>query len=73
MEQRVQPGSSVAGKKLRDAGLPSGCVVIWVQHQGMRSFATGSTEIYEGDLMNVIISANQADEFRRILGGIKDP
>ena len=73
MEQRVQPGSSVAGKKLRDAGLPSGCVVIWVQHQGMRSFATGSTEIYEGDLMNVIISANQADEFRRILGGNNKP
>lgn len=69
MEQRVMPGSRVVGKKVRDAGLPSGCVVIWIQHEGVRTFATGATEIDEGDVINTIISADQADELRALLHG----
>lgn len=73
MEQRVMPGSPVVGKRVRDAGLPSGCVVIWIQHEGVRTFATGATEIDEGDIINTIIAADQADELRSLLQGNNPP
>ncbi|MDA8081053.1 MAG: CBS domain-containing protein [Actinomycetota bacterium] len=67
LETRVGKGSLVAGHKVRDAGLPSGCVLVWLQHNGVRTNVQGSTEIHEGDLVSAIVAADQAREFRRMM------
>ena len=66
LETRVGKGSLVAGHKVRDAGLPPGCVLVWLQHNGVRTSVQGSTEIHEGDLVSAIVAADQAREFRRM-------
>lgn len=69
IEERVGKGSPVAGHLVRDAGLPPGCVVVWVQHQGSRTYASGSTEIAEGDVISAIVSADNAASLRLLLRG----
>ncbi len=67
LEARVEKGAPVAGKIVREAGLPSGCVLVWLQHDGVRRHVQGSTEIAEGDVISAIVAADQAREFRRML------
>lgn len=69
IEERVGKDSPVAGHVVREAGLPSGCVVVWVQHQGSRTYASGSTEIAEGDVVNAIVAADEAAPLRLLLRG----
>jgi len=59
VEERVGRGAPVAGHQVRDAGLPPGCVVVTVQHKGVLSYATGSTEIGQGDTLSVLVAAEQ--------------
>uniref|UniRef100_UPI00387E71FC CBS domain-containing protein n=1 Tax=Acidithrix ferrooxidans TaxID=1280514 RepID=UPI00387E71FC len=60
VEERVSKGAPVIGHIIRDAGLPPGCVVVSVQHKGVRSYASGSTEISEGDIVIAIVAAEEA-------------
>ncbi|TAN28787.1 MAG: CBS domain-containing protein [Actinomycetota bacterium] len=69
IEARVGEGASVAGHMVRDAGLPSGCALVWVQHEGVRSRVQGSTEIHEGDVISAIVAAEKARDFRLLLRG----
>ncbi len=69
VEERVGKGAPAAGRAIRDADLPPGCVVVWVQHQGVRSCASGSTEIAEGDIVSAIVAANEAEALRQRLSG----
>lgn len=66
-ECRVGKGAVVAGKKIREAGFPPGCVIVWVQHEGNRTYATGTTEIAEGDIVNAIVTTYEVANLHRIL------
>ncbi|MGO9658597.1 MAG: TrkA C-terminal domain-containing protein [Acidimicrobiales bacterium] len=66
-------GSPVAGHQVRDAGLPAGCVVVTVQHNGVLNYATGSTEIAQGDVVSALVPAEQADRFRHLVRGEDEP
>ena len=67
VEERVGKGAPAAGHSIREAGLPPGCVVVWVQHQGVRTYAAGSTEISEGDTISAIVAADEVGAFRQRL------
>ncbi len=73
VEERVGHGSPVAGHQVRDAGLPAGCVVVTVQHNGVLNYATGSTEIAQGDVVSALVPAEQADRFRHLVRGEDEP
>jgi Trk K+ transport system NAD-binding subunit len=69
----VGRGSPVAGQRVRDAGLPLGCVVVTVQHNGALSYATGSTEIAPGDILSVLVASDQVAQLRERLRGNDAP
>ena len=73
VEERVGRGSPVAGHQVRDAGLPPGCVVVTVQHNGALSHATGSTEIAPGDTLSMLVPADQVGRLRDRLRGEDKP
>ncbi len=74
VEGRVGPHSKLIGHPLRTAGLPSGCIVITVQHSGEMKFATGTTTLVEGDVVSALTTPQSADALRQILSGItKEP
>ena len=73
VEERVGRASPVAGRKIRDAGLPPWCVVVTVQHKGTVIYARGSTEIAAGDIVNALVSAERVEELRRLLRGAPEP
>jgi len=73
VEERVGRGSPVAGQRVRDAGLPLGCVVVTVQHNGALSYATGSTEIAPGDILSVLVASDQVAQLRERLRGNDAP
>ncbi|MGP0032173.1 MAG: TrkA C-terminal domain-containing protein [Acidimicrobiales bacterium] len=53
-EIEADPGSPVAGRRLRDAALPDGVVVMAIQRHGVVLTPTGDTVIEPGDLLSVI-------------------
>ena len=73
VEERVGRGAPVAGHQVRDAGLPPGCVVVTVQHKGVLSYATGSTEIGQGDTLSVLVAAEQVGRLRELVRGDDEP
>ena len=54
-------------------GLPPGCVVVTVQHNGALSHATGSTEIAPGDTLSMLVPADQVGRLRDRLRGEDKP
>ena len=68
IEERVGKGAPIAGRKVHEAGLPQGCILIWLQRGGVRSQVQGLTEIREGDVISAIVPADQEREFRSLLG-----
>ena len=73
MEERIGHGSPVAGHRVHDAGLPPGSLVVSVQHNGVMSYATGSTTIGEGDTLSLLVPAEQAGQLRKLLRGDSAP
>jgi H+/Cl- antiporter ClcA len=73
VEERVGRSSPAAARSVREAGLPPGCVVVTVQHNGAPAYATGSTELAPGDVVSALVPAEQTDRFRRLLRGEDKP
>ena len=73
VEERVGHGSPVAGHQVRDAGLPAGCMVVTVQHRGVLTYATGSTELARGDVISALVPAGEAGRFRQLVRGDDRP
>lgn len=69
VEERVGRRSPVAGRQLRDAGLPPWCMVVTVQHKGAIIYATGSTEVAVSDIVNALVSVEHVTELRTLLRG----
>ena len=69
VEERVGRHSRVAGRQIHEAGLPPWCMVVTVQHRGAIIYATGSTDIAVGDIVNALVSAEHVAELRELLRG----
>jgi hypothetical protein len=69
VEERVGRHSPVAGRQIHEAGLPPWCMVVTVQHKGTIIYATGSTEVAVGDIVNALVSAEHVAELRELLRG----
>jgi CIC family chloride channel protein len=69
VEERVGQASAVAGKKIREAGLPPSCIIVTVQHNGSLAYATGSTELAPGDIVSALVSEEKLPALRSLLRG----
>jgi hypothetical protein len=69
VEERVGQSSPVAGKKIREAGLPPACIVVTVQHKGTLTYATGSTELDTGDIVSALVAEERVAQVRSLLRG----
>jgi len=50
----IQSGSSVAGRRIADAGMPPGCLVISVERGGSQLLPTASTVLLAGDHLSIL-------------------
>ncbi len=73
VEERVGRGSPLAGREIRHAGLPPGCVVVTVQHGDELTFATASTVLEQGDVVSALASPQVVERFRSLLQGDDAP
>ncbi len=69
MDVRVGRHSRLAGRPIREAGLPHGCLVVTLHHQDSLVFATGSDVPVEGDVLSVLTQPDQAEAVRRLISG----
>ncbi len=69
VEQRVGEGSALAGAALRDAKLPSGCIVLAVRRGRQLLFADGSTVLSTGDMVSALVPTTHAEEVTERLKG----
>lgn len=62
----VQRGSSLAGKSLRDSGLPRGCVVVTVERGGKEMVPSGELVLAPGDHISVLVPVSEANMAMRV-------
>ena len=73
LEIQIQPGSKLIGKKLRDAGLPRGCVVGAItREEGEVLIPTGEDEIHAQDQMVLFVLAKVVDEVMNLAGIVRE-
>jgi CIC family chloride channel protein len=63
-EEQVAPASELAGRRIRDAGLPPGCVIVSVRRDGDQIAVTGDTVLAAGDLVTALTDAEAETAFR---------
>ena len=69
LEERIGAGSPLAGRPLRSAQLPEGCIVVTVLRGPELTFASGSTVLEPGDVVSALAAPNHAEELRRLMRG----
>ncbi|MGE3107632.1 MAG: H(+)/Cl(-) exchange transporter ClcA [Phycisphaerales bacterium] len=57
----VQTGSSLAGKKIIDAGLPRGCLVVGLERFDTTLLPTAQTELQPGDHVTILVPGHLTD------------
>ena len=57
----VQTGSPLAGRKLKDAGLPRGCLVTAVERAGVIILPAADTLLLPGDHVSILAPGDQPD------------
>jgi H+/Cl- antiporter ClcA len=62
--EQIAPSSPLAGRAVRDAGLPIGCVVVSLQRAGEQVPVTGGTLLAAGDQVTVLAARETAGHFR---------
>jgi trk system potassium uptake protein TrkA len=73
LEIEVQPGSRLAGKKLKDAGFPRGCVVGAItRDEGDVLIPTGDDEIEAGDKMVIFVLNRVVDQVMELAGIVRE-
>jgi len=69
LEGIVSSGSLLDGKRVRDAGIPSGCLLVSIVRAGSEILPNGETEIAAGDKIVALVDGRRA---RRIRGTLHD-
>ena len=54
----IEPGSSLDGRRLRDAGLPAGCLLVTITRGGRELVPSGQTRLQAGDEVVAAISGD---------------
>jgi CBS domain-containing protein len=65
VELVVRPGSSVAGKLVRELSLPDGVLLTTLRHGGRRKLLHGLDELSAGDVVFALAEPRQVAELRR--------
>ena len=69
----IAPGAPFEGKKIRDLGLPSGCIVILVRRGLREEVPTADTALAAGDQITVVISPQAASAAAMLRSGSEAP
>ncbi|MGE3173126.1 MAG: Trk system potassium transporter TrkA [Planctomycetota bacterium] len=73
LEIQVQPGSTLVGKALKNAGFPRGCVVGAItREEGEVLIPTGDDEIHADDQMVLFVLAKVTDEVMDLAGIVRE-
>ncbi|MGH9305163.1 MAG: TrkA C-terminal domain-containing protein, partial [Acidimicrobiales bacterium] len=72
IEVRVGEASPVAGRRLKDARLPTGTVVVTLEGPGGLVFPDGETFIATGDVLSAVVPAEAAAKLRQLLAAVED-
>jgi CIC family chloride channel protein len=68
-EDQVAPGSPLAGRPVRGAGLPPGCVIVSLRRDGEQVPVTGDTVLAAGDMVTVLTARDTAQPFHQLARG----
>jgi len=69
VEEKVDSGSPVVGKAVRDLGLPAGCTLAVVIHEGGQLISPrGDTVLQAGDELLAVVHTSQLKQLARLLG-----
>ena len=71
LELLIEPESLLAGRRLRDAGFPSGARVTNLVRQGEEIIPHGETRLLEGDLITVAVEHGSTEATFRILESVR--
>lgn len=69
VEESIGRGSPLAGRAIRDAGLPPGCVIITIQRGNERLSAGGNSVLEEGDVLSMFAGPAEIEELTRLVRG----
>lgn len=58
----IQTSSSVAGKTLREAGFPAGCLVVMVERAGREIMPRATLQLAPGDHITVLVPAHEPEK-----------
>ncbi len=64
LEVRVQPGSELAGRTLREVALPRNCIVVAIRRGGRTLFPHGDSTLEPGDLVVANVAPGHTASFR---------
>ncbi|MEJ2289568.1 MAG: TrkA C-terminal domain-containing protein, partial [Deinococcales bacterium] len=64
VEVRIPKGSSLEGRRLRDAGLPEASIVVAVRRRGRTLFPHGDTTLEAGDMVVASVAHGHVRGFR---------
>jgi len=63
----VRPGDAAAGKRLRELGLPSNCVIASIHRGGRVVVPRGDVQLLAGDRLTVLADADTVDRLSEVL------
>jgi len=66
----VGRGSPLAGRAIRDGGLPPGSVIVAIRRDGQNIPVSGGTVIHDGDMLSMFASAGRLSE---VTAAVHDP
>lgn len=58
MDVAVEPHSPMDGRRVRDLGLPQGCLLVMIRRAGREIVPGGETRLRPGDQLNVVVSGD---------------
>ena len=73
LEERIGKDSRLAGKAIRHAGLPAGCVIVTVQRGDERMAANGNTVLKAGDVLAMFASPAGVGAITVLVRGSEQP
>jgi H+/Cl- antiporter ClcA len=68
-EEQIGPGTPLAGRAVRAAGLPPGCVIVSLRRDGEQVAVTGDTVLAAGDLVTALTAPETAVALRQLARG----
>lgn len=69
IEEHVGPRSSLVGRTIGEAGLPSGAIIVSVQRDTQLIFATSDTTMESGDILSALVRPDIANQIVSLIRG----